>query len=77
MSTFGGLDVLVNNAGTGIGVDEFTEVTATRSVVESIPVRLLGTPDDVATAITWLAQPDAYVSGAVAPVTGAMVAGLN
>ncbi|GAA3061265.1 hypothetical protein GCM10010464_27040 [Pseudonocardia yunnanensis] len=50
---------------------------ATRSVVESIPVRRLGTPDDVATAIAWLAQPGSYVSGAVVPVTGAMVAGLN
>ena len=29
-STFGGLDVLVNNAGTGIGVGEFTEVTDDR-----------------------------------------------
>ncbi|GAA1330672.1 hypothetical protein GCM10009610_69270 [Pseudonocardia xinjiangensis] len=103
MSIFGGLDVLVNNAGTGIGVGEFIELTdhrwdlswlinvmgpvapstgatiedATRSVVESIPVRRLGTPDDVATAITWLVQPGSYVSGAVVPVTGAMVAGPN
>ncbi|WP_433272747.1 SDR family NAD(P)-dependent oxidoreductase [Actinosynnema sp. CS-041913] len=48
-----------------------------RSVVESIPVRRLGTPDDVAAAIAWLAQPGSYVSGAIVPVTGAMAAGLN
>jgi 3-oxoacyl-[acyl-carrier protein] reductase len=50
---------------------------ATRSVVEGIPLRRLGTPDDVATAIAWLAQPGSYVSGAVVPVTGAMAAGLD
>jgi NAD(P)-dependent dehydrogenase (short-subunit alcohol dehydrogenase family) len=50
---------------------------ATRSVVEDIPVRRLGTPDDVASAITWLAQPGSSVSGAVVPDTGAAVAGLN
>ncbi len=59
-------------ASTGATVED-----ATRSVVESIPVRRLGTPHDVATAIAWLAQPGSYVSGAVVPVTGAAVAGLN
>ncbi|OZM78899.1 hypothetical protein CFP66_28470 [Pseudonocardia sp. MH-G8] len=59
-------------AATGATVED-----ATRSAVERIPVRRLGTPDDVAAAIAWLAQPGSYVSGAVLPVTGAMVAGLN
>lgn len=50
---------------------------ATRAVVEGIPLGRLGTPDDVAEAITWLATSAAYVSGTVLPVHGAAVAGLN
>ena len=50
---------------------------ATSTVVEGIPIRRLGTPDDIAAAITWLSEPSSYVSGAVLPVIGALPVGLN
>jgi 3-oxoacyl-[acyl-carrier protein] reductase len=68
----GAVELELIAASTGSSLED-----ATRTVIESIPVRRLGTPDDVAAAITWLANPTSYVSGTVLPVTGAMIAGLN
>ena len=52
-------------ARTGTTVDDVTG-----AVVSAIPVRRLGTADEVAEAIGWLAGPATYVSGAVVPVHG-------
>lgn len=42
-------------------------------IVEKIPLRRLGTPEDVAAAVAWLCSDDAsYVSGAVLDVHGAL-----
>lgn len=101
VDAFGGLDDLVNNAGTGIGVGphgarvnavapgmihtdmgaaelesmaastESNVADTTNTVLNGIPLRRLGTADDVPEAISWLAGPPAYVSGAVVPVHGA------
>lgn len=49
----------------------------TSTVLSGIPLRRLGTPEDVAEAISWLAAPATYVSGAVVPVHGAVPSGLN
>jgi NAD(P)-dependent dehydrogenase (short-subunit alcohol dehydrogenase family) len=49
----------------------------TNTVLSGIPIRRLGTADDVAEAISWLAGPASYVSGAVVPVHGAAHAGLS
>ena len=50
---------------------------ATDTVLSGIPIRRLGTADDVAEAISWLAGPATYVSGAVVPVHGAAPSGLT
>ncbi|PYE12761.1 3-oxoacyl-[acyl-carrier protein] reductase [Williamsia limnetica] len=64
------LDVIADSSGS-------TVEEATRAVVDGIPLGRLGTPDDVAAAITWLAEAADYVSGAILPVHGAAVSGLN
>ena len=44
-----------------------------RAVLEQVPLRRLGTVDDVAGVVTWLASDAAdYVTGAVVPVDGGM-----
>ncbi|MCQ4128281.1 SDR family oxidoreductase [Rhodococcus erythropolis] len=64
------LGLIADSAGTS--VEE-----ATQAVVAGIPLGRLGTADDVAEAITWLADAAGYVSGAVLPVHGAAASGLN
>jgi NAD(P)-dependent dehydrogenase (short-subunit alcohol dehydrogenase family) len=56
----------------GVGVEE-----ATKSVVEGVPLRRLGTATDVADAVGWLAAAAGYVTGTVVPVHGGIVSGLN
>ena len=59
------------------GATDSTVEDATADVVNGIPIRRLGTADDVAEAISWLAGPATYVSGAVVPVHGAAHSGLT
>jgi NAD(P)-dependent dehydrogenase (short-subunit alcohol dehydrogenase family) len=48
---------------------------ATRAVIDSVPLRRVGTPDDVADACLFLASDAArYVSGAILPVDGGWLA---
>ncbi|WP_181167888.1 SDR family oxidoreductase [Mesorhizobium sp. B2-4-19] len=50
---------------------------ASAAVLTEIPLGRLGTPDDVAEAVTWLAGSASYVSGVILPVHGGVVSGLN
>ena len=53
----------------GIGFEEFQKAAAT-----GIPVRRVGTPDDVANAVLFLASEESgYISGQVLPVTGGWI----
>jgi 3-oxoacyl-[acyl-carrier protein] reductase len=57
--------------------NEMSLEEATTAMVGGIPVGRMGTADEVAEAICWLAGPATYVSGAVVPVHGAASSGLT
>jgi NAD(P)-dependent dehydrogenase (short-subunit alcohol dehydrogenase family) len=41
------------------------------AILASIPLRRMGTPEEVAAAVLWLASPEAsYITGAILPITG-------
>jgi NAD(P)-dependent dehydrogenase (short-subunit alcohol dehydrogenase family) len=45
-----------------------------RAVVDTVPMRALGTPEDVAEAVRYLVSDEAhYVTGALLPVTGGLL----
>ena len=56
----------------GISVEE-----ATTGAVKEVPLGRLGTAQDVADVVGWLASAAAYVTGAVIPVSGGISPGLN
>ncbi|WP_188394095.1 SDR family NAD(P)-dependent oxidoreductase [Mesorhizobium sp. SARCC-RB16n] len=64
------LELIARSRSTDVG-------TATAAVLEEIPLRRLGTADDVAEAVAWLASSANYVSGVILPVHGGVVSGLN
>lgn len=56
--------------------DRFTSAASKAATIETIPVGRAGTPEDVASAATWLASPSAsFVSGIVLDVNGAQYFG--
>jgi 3-oxoacyl-[acyl-carrier protein] reductase len=49
-----------------------------RGMIDRIPARRLGTPDDIARVAVFLALPESgYINGAVIPVDGGATAGIN
>lgn len=50
---------------------------ATETMVQDIPLGRLGTADDVADVVSWLAAAAKYVTGTVIPVSGGISPGLN
>jgi len=74
VSNFGGLDIVVNNAGTThrnrpmleVGGDELDRV-----YLASIPLGRMGTPVDIANACLWLAEDaSSFITSVLLPVDG-------
>lgn len=50
---------------------------ATETAIKDVPLGRLGTADDVAEVVSWLASAALYVTGAIIPVSGGISPGLN
>jgi 3-oxoacyl-[acyl-carrier protein] reductase len=50
-----------------------TEKLDTDKIVERIPLKRLGTPEDIADLVKFLAKPDLYITGQVIGVDGGLV----
>ena len=65
--------VALETAGKGITVNTVSPGYIATSIIESIPMRRMGTPEEIAHAVAWLASDEnAYTTGANIPVNGGL-----